>query len=137
MKQNKQKTTKKQTQTSFWQQEVSLDLSKSPVLNFLKKHYQSDLSKSPVLNFCKREVTLGGFIDVSKSPVLNWFVPLEVKTKTRKIASDEIVVKALTKDIIVSCLTVSVLFNLFMLIAWMIFKIDPSSRLAILRLFFG
>ena len=153
MKQNKQKTTK-QAQMSFWQQEISFDLKKSPVLNFLKqdvdmdiknspvlnflnKEIVTDLSQSPVLNFCKQEVTVGGFADVSASPILNWFKPVKTKTKNTKIGADEVVVKSLTKDIVISCLTVSVLMNMFMLISWLYYQVDPASRQAIIQMIFG
>lgn len=170
MKQNKQKSTKK-AQVSFWQQEVSFDLKKSPVLNFFKqdvdmdinnspvlnflkqdidmnvnnspivkflnKEIETDLTKSPVLNFCKQEVTLGGFADVSASPILNWFKPAKVKTRTAKIATDEVVVKAIDKDFVISCLIVSLLMNMFMLISWLYYQVDPASRQAIIQMIFG
>ncbi len=188
MKQNKQKTTHKQAQKSFWQQEVSFDLKKSPVLNFLKqdiemdiskspviefmkrdiemditkspvvkflnkeietdlkkspvmnflnKKIETDLTKSPVLNFCKQEVTLGGFADVSASPVLNWFKPLKLKAKNVKVAPDEIVVKAIHKDMIVSCLLASVLINAFVFISWLYYQVEPAAREAIVQMIFG
>lgn len=170
MKQNKQKSTKK-AQVSFWQQEVSFDLKKSPVLNFFKqdvdmdinnspvlnflkqdidmnvnnspvvqflnKEIETDLTKSPVLNFCKQEVALGGFADVSASPILNWFKPAKVKTRTAKIATDEVVVKAIDKDFVISCLIVSLLMNMFMLISWLYYQVDPASRQAIVQMIFG
>ena len=136
MKQNKQKTTK-QAQASFWQQEISFDLKKSPVLNFLKQDVDMDIKNSPVLNFCKQEVTIGGFADVSASPILNWFKPVKTKTKNAKIGADEVVVKSLTKDIVISCLTVSVLMNMFMIISWLYYQIDPASRQAIVQMIFG
>lgn len=136
MKQNKQKTTK-QAQASFWQQEISFDLKKSPVLNFLKQDVDMDIKNSPVLNFCKQEVTIGGFADVSASPILNWFKPVKTKTKNAKIGADEVVVKSLTKDIVISCLTVSVLMNMFMIISWLYYQIDPASRQAIIQMIFG
>lgn len=76
-------------------------------------------------------------MDVHKSPVVNWFKTEPVKTKTCKIASDEVIVKTISRDTVVCSLIVSVLVNVFMLIGWIYYQIDPSSRLAILQLFFG
>lgn len=170
MKQNKQKTIKK-AQVSFWQQEVSFDLKKSPVLNFLNQdvetdvnkssvlnflkqdidmnianspvvkflnqEIETDLTKSPVMNFCKQEVTLGGFADVSASPVLNWFKPLKVKKKAVKIATDEVVVKAIDRDVVICTLLVSALLNAFVMISWLYYQVDPSARQAIVQMIFG
>lgn len=122
---------------NFLKQDVDMNVNNSPVVKFLNKEIETDLAKSPVLNFCKQEVTLGGFADASASPILNWFKPVKVKTKTAKIGVDEVVVKALSKDIVVSCLIVSVLINMFMLISWLYYQVDPASRQAIVQMIFG
>jgi len=122
---------------NFLKQDIDMNVNNSPVVQFLNKEIETDLTKSPVLNFCKQEVTLGGFADVSASPILNWFKPVKVKTRTAKITTDEVVVKAIDKDFVISCLIVSILMNMFMLISWLYYQVDPASRQAIVQMIFG
>ncbi|MDO4870782.1 MAG: hypothetical protein Q3996_01680 [Candidatus Saccharibacteria bacterium] len=154
MKQKINKSTKIQAKKSFWQQEISFDLSKSPVLNFLKQDIDMninhspvvnflkqdidmDLSHSPVMNFLNKKIVLDGFVNVSASPILNWFKPATTKSRKINVKSDEVVVKSLAKDVIISCLIVSLIINLFFFISWVYYQEAPAARQAIVQMIFG
>lgn len=122
---------------NFLKKDIDMDINNSPVVNFLKQDIDMDVKNSPVLNFLNKKVVFTGFANVSASPILNWFKPLAVKAKKISLRSDEVVVKSLTKDIVVSCLIVSLIINLFFLISWVYYQEVPAARQAIIQMIFG
>lgn len=121
----------------FLNKDITVDLTNNKIAKFLSQDIDMNLDHSPVLNFLNKKVVLDGFADVSASPVLNWFKPALTKSRKISVKPDEVVVKSLAKDIVISCFIVSLIINLFFFVSWVYYQESPAARQAIVQMIFG